>query len=119
MTHSAQDWTPPRRWSSRLSPDREGPSAHSAGRGSSRGRRQQDREQKAATLPINAFRLVLATASSPWEKAEGVLQMKNNRLPGQGSAAEHEKRNATAGADQRAPGTSEAAPTLTKAPLCL
>lgn len=31
-----------------------------------------------------AFRLVPATASSPWEKAEGVLQMKNNRLPGQG-----------------------------------
>lgn len=83
-------------------------------------RRQQDREQKAATLPHQrAFRLVLATASSPWEKAEGALQMKNNRLPGQGNAAEHEKRNATAGADQRAPGTSEAAPTLTKAPLCL
>ena len=83
-------------------------------------RRQQDREQKAATLPHQrAFRLVLATASSPWEKAEGALQMKNNRLPGRGNAAEQEKRNATVGADQRALGTSEAAPTLTKAPLCL
>ena len=35
--------------------------------------------------------------------------MKNNSLPGRGIAAEHGKKNATVGADQRAPGTSEAA----------
>lgn len=138
VTHSAQGWRPqPGKGAPVSAQTGRAPSAHSAGR------RRGSREKQAAgprkkgrhSPHPRAFRLVPDNCQQPGggggeaeegcgggggaEKAAGALQTKNNSPPpGRGNAAAH-KRTATVGADQRAPGTSGAAPTLTKAPLCL
>lgn len=136
VTHSAQGWRPqPGKGAPVSAQTGRAPSAHSAGR------RRGSREKQAAgprkkgrhSPHPRAFRLVPDNCQQPGVgrrrrgAGRGVRRRRRARCrrkttarppPGRGNAAAH-KRTATVGADQRAPGTSGAAPTLTKAPLCL